>query len=396
MASHMIKTGYGKVLGEIQNTPYSAGTPDTPPSKKKQRPPILVFSANLPPAMGGEMNPISPTSLQTPTPKNLLYVQQGSEIQYQPLGDHPIASGAFGDVWQAKRVTNTPEIPSSLLFAAIKEATPGHTLSELPIHRYLPSHPNVIDFFGVLGLHEKRAAFAWASGGSFVTIASKLSQHAAGDLVLLDDALRLLLNDICAGFVHMHAHGIIHLDVKPANMLVNDKGIGMVGDLGEAHAFGEPPVHNADGWQKIRHETLENHTPGTLFYASPEALGAARTAASAADVWSFGVLVHELLTGHLFLNTEKDTTTSVQISMMMHMRSEAQYPGSYAIHVANRLANTIPEELPSGPWLHSMLTRVFVLDPSQRPSMEALKSDPLLSQFTYDVPTLRGFIAASI
>ena len=77
-----------------------------------------------------------------------------------------------------------------------------------------------------------------------------------------------------------------------------------------------------------------------------------------------------------------------------YLKKEA--PGSYAIHVTDRLAQTIPMALPSGPWLHSMLTRILVLEPDQRPSMEALKSDPLLSQFTVDVPTLRGFIAASI
>ncbi len=369
------------------STTCATAEPFTPPREKKKRPlPMALASIAL--------QPKEPEL--KPTPEKLKDVASDG-TSYRRIGSRPIASGAFGEVWKAKRISLEPRIPPSPeKLAAIKEAKGDKKLLELPIHNYLPPHPNLVNFFGALGLSGRRAAFTWAEGGSFISIKDRLSENAKHNIVLLDDSLRCLLSDVRTGLEHMHAHGIIHLDIKRANMLVSHEGVAMVADLGEAYAFGAPPAHNTGSWLKIRHISQAEDTPGTVLNAAPETLCAPVTAGPPADVWSLGLLAHEFLTGQTFVDTQDPTFGNIHLFMLGWRANEMEAPGSYAIHVSDRLAQTIPAGLPSGPWLHSMLTRILVLDPSHRPSVGALKSEPQFSQFTVDAPTLRRFIAASI
>jgi len=87
-----------------------------------------------------------------------------------------------------------------------------------------------------------------------------------------------------AGIQHAHDHGLVHRDVKPGNLLVRDDGCVKVVDLGIARA--------AESTQLTQHGTIL----GTAAYLAPEqAAGEAVT--SAADVYSLGAVLYQLLTG---------------------------------------------------------------------------------------------------
>ncbi len=370
------------------------------PGEKKGRPsrlskkPVFEVKFNFPDftigdAIGTKWDDGRPT-----TPEAQRYQIQGSDTCFRPLGA-PVASGVFGEVSKAKRVRSESPAPPDP-FVAIKETTRDDSLSELPVHRYLPPQANIIGFLGTLGLHERRAAFAWAAGGSFAEILHKLTQNAGGNAVLVDNALCLLLSDVCSGFAHLHAHRVMHLDIKPANMLINGDGTGVVGDFGEAHAFGEPPADNVPGWQQIRHISHVRKTPGTIMYAAPEILCTPATAGPEADVWSFGLMAHQIITGNSFVDTTRFSEDIYPLNIAGQLALEAQEPGLYAKHAASRLAVTVPAGLPSAPQLHNMLTRTLVLDPHLRPSMDELRLDPMLSTFTYEIHQLRQFIAESV
>jgi serine/threonine-protein kinase len=88
----------------------------------------------------------------------------------------------------------------------------------------------------------------------------------------------------CAGLQHAHDAGLVHRDVKPANLLVRDDGTLKIADFGIARAA-----------ESTRH-TQAGTLLGTAAYLAPEQIAGA-DATPASDVYSLGAVLYELLTG---------------------------------------------------------------------------------------------------
>ncbi len=142
------------------------------------------------------------------------------------------------------------------------------------------SHPNIIP------IHAVRET------GSLVCLVMKRLTGRSLDRVLRDHhpipvaIAQVILRDIAAGLEFAHQQGVIHRDVKPANILVDQNGAVVVTDFGIAKA------READAL------TASGTSIGTPAYMSPEqALGKRATPAS--DQYSLGVLAYELLSGRM-------------------------------------------------------------------------------------------------
>jgi serine/threonine protein kinase len=101
----------------------------------------------------------------------------------------------------------------------------------------------------------------------------------------LDEALSLAI-DIAKGLQEAHEKNIVHRDIKSANVMISRKGHGKITDFGLAKLAGGTRV------------TKTGTMLGTAAYMSPEQVSG-ETADHRSDIWSLGVILHEMLTGRL-------------------------------------------------------------------------------------------------
>ena len=95
-------------------------------------------------------------------------------------------------------------------------------------------------------------------------------------------AKQLLMSQSLAGVGHVHASGVLHGDLKPANILIGANGIPRVTDFGISRR-----AHNA---------SVESVSAGTIRYMAPECFSQGR-ADYRADVFALGLIFHEMLSG---------------------------------------------------------------------------------------------------
>ncbi len=117
-----------------------------------------------------------------------------------------------------------------------------------------------------------------------------------------------LLAQLAEGVATLHAHGVVHRDLKPANVLVTvaaDGPIVKITDFGiarreaiDALAATAYPVADVDGATEKAGITKTGAVIGTPLYMAPEIARGARHAGPAADVFAFGLMAYEMLSGH--------------------------------------------------------------------------------------------------
>lgn len=104
-----------------------------------------------------------------------------------------------------------------------------------------------------------------------------------------EEILRILAADIAAALNHAHQAGVVHCDLKPANVLLRNDGHAVVGDFGIARAYrASDGEAGASGAQAIL---------GTPHYMAPEQRSGSAPLTPATDIYAYGVVLYRLLTG---------------------------------------------------------------------------------------------------
>ncbi len=112
----------------------------------------------------------------------------------------------------------------------------------------------------------------------------------------LTERLRIFLR-ICEAVGHAHERGVVHLDLKPQNILMGPKGEAYLTDFGLARRTDVRPVP-AD--RRRRKATEEASVVGTPWYMSPEQIsGRVEDLDARSDIFSLGIMLYKLLTGRV-------------------------------------------------------------------------------------------------
>jgi len=155
------------------------------------------------------------------------------------------------------------------------------------------SHPNICTIYEIHDEGEKPfIAMEYIEGQSLKT---KLSKNP----ISTEEALGLAVQ-VSEGLEEAHRKGIIHRDIKSANIMVTDKGQAKIMDFGLAKMKGGTLL------------TREGTTLGTVAYMSPEQARGEKVDGRA-DLWSLGVVLYEMLTGELPFTGERDVSVLYSI-----------------------------------------------------------------------------------
>jgi serine/threonine-protein kinase len=260
---------------------------------------------------------------------------------YEVVG--PIGAGGMGEVYRGRDTKLGRDVAIKVLPEAFaREADrlarferEARTLASL-------NHPNIAAIYGTEDIDGATALILELVEGP--TLADRIAQAP----LPLEDALQIA-NQIALALESAHEQNIIHRDLKPANVKVRPDGTVKVLDFGLAKALDiEVPDSNlsvSPTMSLTGVATRLGMVIGTAAYMAPEQ-AKGRRVDQRADVWAFGVVMYEMLTGRKPFSGEDISDTLVSV-----LRDEPDW-------------SALPKEVPSS--VRQALRVCFQKDPKRR------------------------------
>src|SRR5215471_9851073 len=195
-----------------------------------------------------------------------------------------IGAGGMGEVYRAKDTKLKREIALKVLPEAF--ATDPERMARFQREAEVLAslnHPNIAQIYGV----EERAL-----------VMELVEGESPKGPMSFDDAWKIA-SQIAAGLEYAHEKGIVHRDLKPANVKVTADGVVKVLDFGLAKAFETAPAGSSlmtNSPTLSMRATQAGLILGTAAYMAPEQ-ATGHPVDKRADIWAFGVVLWEMLTG---------------------------------------------------------------------------------------------------
>jgi WD40 repeat protein len=240
-----------------------------------------------------------------------------------------LARGGMGVVYRARQVSLNREVALKMILA-------GQFASEADVRRFKLEaeaaanldHPHIVPLYEI-GEHEGQQYFSMklVTGGS-------LKDHLAEFTADQRSSARLMAT-IARAVHHAHQRGLLHRDLKPANVLLSS-ACGLAGHVSDLPAkpqaaecvplitdFGLAKRVAADGPSRAPGLTQSGAIVGTPSYMAPEQAAGRKGVSTAADVYSLGAILYEMLTGRPPFQAETPLDTILQV-----LEREPQRPRS--------------------------------------------------------------------
>ncbi|OIW17500.1 hypothetical protein TanjilG_22612 [Lupinus angustifolius] len=280
-----------------------------------------------------------------------------------------IGCGAFGHVYVGMNLDSGELLAvKQVLIAASsasKEKAKAHIKEleeEVKLLKDL-SHPNIVRYLGTVREEESlNILLEFVPGGSISSLLGKFGAFP-------EAVIRTYTKQILVGLEYLHKNGIIHRDIKGANILVDNKGCIKLADFGASKQVVE--LATISGAKSMK---------GTPYWMAPEVI--LQTGHSfSADIWSVGCTVIEMVTGKPPWSQQYQQ----EVAALFHIGTTKAHP-------------PIPDHLSAG--AKDFLIKCLEKEPDLRPSASELLQHPFVTGESTDTlplssTTLENFEASS-
>jgi eukaryotic-like serine/threonine-protein kinase len=252
----------------------------------------------------------------------------------------PVGAGGMGEVYRARDDRLHRDV--ALKCVSQRFALDGERLARFKREAQILAalnHPNVATLYGLEEAHGRQALVLELVEGE--TLADRLASQPTG--LRFQEAVGIA-QQMAAGLEAAHENGIVHRDLKPANIALRPDGTVKLLDFGLARAIESTAGGGSDRTITLA-ETGIGTVLGTPAYMSPEQ-ARGQTTDKRTDIWSFGVVLFEMLTGSTVFPGE---TASDTIAAILSLEPDW---------------HTLPEN--THPRVRTLLQRCLEKDPRRR------------------------------
>lgn len=200
--------------------------------------------------------------------------QDVAELKDYQLGDC-LGKGAFGSVYRALNWgTGETVAVKQIKLADLPKSELRVIMLEIDLLKNL-DHPNIVKYQGFVKTPETlNIILEYCENGSLHSISKNFGRFP-------ENLVALYMSQVLQGLVYLHDQGVIHRDIKGANILTTKQGLVKLADFGVASRT--TGLH-------------ESSVVGTPYWMAPEVIELTG-ASTASDIWSLGCTVIELLDG---------------------------------------------------------------------------------------------------
>jgi serine/threonine protein kinase len=264
-----------------------------------------------------------------------------SRIAFNELAiERVIGEGSYGKVYLGK----WNDAPVALKFCE-KKSNETDFVSEIKVLLELPPHPNIVQMFGIsLNGRQPIIVLEYCSGGSL----DQVLFHNQTNQQITSEKKIEWIQSIARGVFHLHKHNIVHRDLAARNILLSSSGEPKISDFGTSRIL-----------EKVN-EGKTQSSIGPVRWMAPESI-ATRTYSKKSDIWSFGIVVYEIVA-----QREPHKEGNV-LEVAVAIRDQGLTP-------------TIPSDCP--PLLRQIMEMCWKKDPNERPNIEEVLAVLSMRRYT--------------